>query len=242
MSNETEKPEKNVTCPICGGATIHTVERKTQKYLCQNNECSTKLVVEKECLFMDETKKKDSDIWKKYRYKRFTLSQWNVLTEGGRFLDKEHEVPKECESCGKTEGLSRNIVNIKGKYCCNVCAEILIDKAIIEIPITTTLNIDGYKVKRYVDIESVEIIIGTGIFSEFSGGIADFFGSRSTAFERKLQNAKKLAFKTLKYRAFEKGGNAIVGIDIDYTEFSGNRIGLIANGTIVEIVPISREA
>jgi len=39
----------------------------------------------------------------------------------------------------------------------------------------------------------------------------------------------------LSYRAYELGGNAVVGVDLDYTEFSGNRIGLIANGTIVEV-------
>jgi uncharacterized protein YbjQ (UPF0145 family) len=30
-----------------------------------------------------------------------------------------------------------------------------------------------------------------------------------------------------------KGANAVVGVDIDYTEFSGNRIGVVASGTIV---------
>ena len=48
--------------------------------------------------------------------------------------------------------------------------------------------------------------------------------------------SKKTAFEKLKYFAFEKGGNAVIGIDID--EFSGNRIGVIANGTIVEIEKI----
>lgn len=102
---------------------------------------------------------------------------------------------------------------------------------------TTTNNLDGYTVSQYMDIESVEIVMGTGVFSEFAGDIADFFGARSTAFELKLQKAKKLAFKKLKFLAFEKGANAVIGIDIDYTEFTGNRIGLIANGTLVKIVP-----
>ena len=37
----------------------------------------------------------------------------------------------------------------------------------------------------------------------------------------------------------KKGGDAVVGIDVDYTEFSGNRIGLIVNGTIVKLEPDS---
>lgn len=228
----------NVTCPICGGSTIFT--ERNQKYICQNDECLTKLVLEKEYIYMDETKKKENEIWLKYRYKRLTQSQWDAIREGERIPEIEHkkQEAKECESCGTKGGFLKGLVNIKGKIYCNICAEIFVDKMTKEIPITTTLNIDGYKIKNYIDIESVEIIIGTGIFSEIGGGIADFLGARSMAFERKLQKAKQTAFKTLKYRAFERGGNAVVGIDIDYTEFSGNRIGLIANGTIVEIEPI----
>ncbi len=114
----------------------------------------------------------------------------------------------------------------------------LIEKQIKEIIITTTNHIDGYRVKKYIDIESVEIVIGTGIFSEVTAGIGDIFGLRSNAYEGKLANAKKSAMKLLKYNAYKKGGNAVIGIDIDYTEFSGNRVGLIINGTIVKIEPI----
>jgi uncharacterized protein YbjQ (UPF0145 family) len=51
-------------------------------------------------------------------------------------------------------------------------------------------------------IESVEIVIGTGMFSEMSSGIDDFFGMRSTAFEQKLAKAKDTAFKKLKLISF----------------------------------------
>ncbi|KDR96715.1 Uncharacterized conserved protein YbjQ, UPF0145 family [Peptoclostridium litorale DSM 5388] len=100
---------------------------------------------------------------------------------------------------------------------------------------TSTNNIDGFGVRKYICIESVEIVIGTGVFSEISTGIEDFLGERSTAFENKLKNAKEIAFKKLRMHAAEKGGNAVIGIDIDYTEFTSNRIGLIANGTVVEM-------
>lgn len=148
---------------------------------------------------------------------------------------------KTCESCGESAGLLKGVflTNIKGKDYCAACAKKYVDEATSKIQMTTTVGIDGYKVKRYIDIESVEIVIGTGIFSEFGGEISDFFGARSTAFERKLQKAKQTAFQKLKFKAFEKGGNAVIGVDIDYTEFSGNRVGLIVNGTIVAIEPIT---
>jgi uncharacterized protein YbjQ (UPF0145 family) len=75
----------------------------------------------------------------------------------------------------------------------------------------------------------------TGAFSEFAGDISDFFGARSTEFEQKLKKARKAAITKLRLIGIERGGNAVVGIDLDYTEFSNNRIGVIANGTIVEL-------
>jgi uncharacterized protein YbjQ (UPF0145 family) len=60
--------------------------------------------------------------------------------------------------------------------------------------------------------------------------------------ETKLRAAKDQAMNTLKYIAAEKGANAVIGIDLDYTEFSGNRIALIINGTLVKLASISGTA
>lgn len=143
---------------------------------------------------------------------------------------------KKCCKCGDEAGFLKGISfqHIKGNEYCSSCAAKYVAEAISKIIITTTNHLDGFKVKRYIDIESVEIVAGTGMFSEFGGDVADFFGARATGFELKLQNAKRTALDKLKYAAFEKGGNAVIAIDLDYTEFTGNRIGIIANGTIVE--------
>jgi uncharacterized protein YbjQ (UPF0145 family) len=147
---------------------------------------------------------------------------------------------KKCCSCGDEAGFLKGATFqlIKEKEYCASCAAKYVADAISTILITTTNNVDGFKVKRYIDIESVEIVAGTGMFSEMDGNISDFFGLRSTAFEQKLQKAKRTALDRLRFAAFEKGGNAVIAIDLDYTEFTGNRIGLIANGTIVEIMAI----
>jgi uncharacterized protein YbjQ (UPF0145 family) len=126
---------------------------------------------------------------------------------------------------------------IRGAEYCDECAAKYIREGINQVQMTTTQSIDGHRVARYIDIESVEVIAGSGVLSEFGGDVSDFLGARSSAFEQKLHKAKRTALDKLRFLAFEKGGNAVIGIDLDYTEFSGNRIGLIANGTIVEVVP-----
>ena len=104
------------------------------------------------------------------------------------------------------------------------------------VVVTTTPGLEGWAVTEYLGIESVEFVIGTGPISELVSGVQDFFGARSSPFEKKLQAAKQTAFQTLKYRAAQRGGNAVVGVDLDYIDFDGNRIGLIVNGTVVSAI------
>lgn len=144
---------------------------------------------------------------------------------------------KKCIECGKEGALFKNInfQEIAGRLYCLPCGATYVEKVIAPIPVTTTPTVEGRRIKRYIDIESVEIVIGTGAFSEWQGDVSDFFGARSTAFEQKIRKARKTAVDKLRFVAAERGGNAIVGVDLDFTEFSGNRIGVIANGTVVEL-------
>jgi uncharacterized protein YbjQ (UPF0145 family) len=108
-------------------------------------------------------------------------------------------------------------------------------EAAASVILTTTPKVDGYIARRYLGIESVEYVIGTGLFSEVSGDIADFLGRRSKSFERKLQEAKRTAMEMLRIVAAEAGANAVLSVDLDYAEFSGNRVALILSGTLVEL-------
>lgn len=146
------------------------------------------------------------------------------LTDGAYLCESckaKEAQEKEREATQKAEQLAERLAQLREQA-----------KSVV---LTTTHNIDGHRVVKYLGIESVEFVIGTGLFSELSTGFDDMLGQRSSAFETKLQGAKKIAFETLTFRAAQKGANAIVGIDVDYTEFSGNRVGLIVNGTLVQI-------
>ncbi|MBT3756418.1 MAG: heavy metal-binding domain-containing protein [Candidatus Cloacimonetes bacterium] len=154
----------------------------------------------------------------------------------------------KCSKCGKPLSVLNNRYKINDILYCQSCKDLYrlkekenfpkVKAELEKIIITTTVNVEGYKVEKYLGIESVEIVIGTGPISELVSDFNDFFGQRSTKFEKKLQVAKQMAFSRLKQKALDKSANAIIGIDIDYTEFTGNRIGLIVNGTLVHIVPV----
>ena len=103
--------------------------------------------------------------------------------------------------------------------------------------LTTGYNFDGYKITNYLNVISAEVVLGTGIFSSLGSQFADFTGSRSGTYERKLESAKENALNELKKQAEFLGGNAIIGIDIDYTTFTSDILGVVANGTAVVIEP-----
>jgi uncharacterized protein YbjQ (UPF0145 family) len=150
-------------------------------------------------------------------------------------------MPK-CAKCGN--GVSIFVADLGGgENVCDQCKEKVrvvalakaqeLERLAERVILTTTHSVEGHVIQDYVGIESIEYVIGTGVFSEMTGNIADFFGARSKGFEKKLQVAKQQAMMALKMLAVQKGANAVVGVDIDYTEFSGNRVGLILNGTLV---------
>ena len=147
---------------------------------------------------------------------------------------------KKCSVCGAEKSVVELLPAPMGKdaLICESCQfkrNQAFDEAADRIMITTTNHIECHMVDQYLGIESIEFVIGTGVFSEVTTNWQDFLGRRSTAFEEKLQAGKQAAFKTLKGLAVQKGANAIIGIDLDYTEFSGNRIGLIVSGTLVHV-------
>lgn len=140
----------------------------------------------------------------------------------------------ECDFCKKV-GDRNDFTKIEEKDACWECQNKYILDRTNQIIATTTPTIYGYNAVEYIGIEIVEIVIGTGPLSEISSALSDLVGQRSTAFELKLQEAKQSALTKLKYLTWQKGGNAILSVSLNYTEFDKNRIGLIICGTIVKV-------
>lgn len=104
------------------------------------------------------------------------------------------------------------------------------------ILVTTGYNFDGYEITEYLDVENAECIIGTGIFSELSNSVMDFFGVESKMLKSKLAWAKKNALERLMVKATYKGANGIIGIDYDILTMANNTFVVSINGTLVKAV------
>ena len=103
--------------------------------------------------------------------------------------------------------------------------------------LTTTPTLEGQPIKQYLGIVTGETIIGTNAIKDFMAGLTDFFGGRSTTYEKVLIEAKESALAELQQRAAQKGANAIVGIDLDYETVgaNGGMLMVTVSGTAVVI-------
>ena len=103
--------------------------------------------------------------------------------------------------------------------------------------LTTTPTLEGQPIKQYLGIVTGETIIGANAIKDFMAGLTDFFGGRSTTYEKVLIEAKESALAELQQRAAQKGANAIVGIDHDYETVgaNGGMLMVTVSGTAVVI-------
>ena len=101
--------------------------------------------------------------------------------------------------------------------------------------VTTTNNIEGKRVIRYIGIVTGEAIIGANIVKDFFAGIRDIVGGRSGSYEEGLREAKDIALREMEEQAASLGANAILAVDLDYETLGSNSSMLMvsASGTAV---------
>ncbi len=102
--------------------------------------------------------------------------------------------------------------------------------------VITTPNIEGEKIIKYIGLVSGEAIMGANIFKDFFAGIRDIVGGRSAAYEKELRTAKEIAIQEMVQQAQSMGGNAVIGVDLDYETIGGgggNMLMVSASGTAV---------
>jgi uncharacterized protein YbjQ (UPF0145 family) len=105
--------------------------------------------------------------------------------------------------------------------------------------VVTTPTLEGRRITRYLGLVSGEAILGANIFKDLFAGIRDIVGGRSAAYEQELRKAKNIALEEMEAEATQLGGNAIVGVDLDYETVQmgsgGGMLMVSASGTAVVV-------
>ena len=103
--------------------------------------------------------------------------------------------------------------------------------------VLTTHTVEGKRVRKYLGLVSGEAILGANLFKDLFAGIRDIVGGRAAAYERELHKAKTIAIQEMVNQAQVLGGNAVLGVDLDYETIgqNGSMLMVSASGTAVEI-------
>ena len=106
------------------------------------------------------------------------------------------------------------------------------------IVLTTTANVPNRQIKEVVNIISAEVAVGMNIFKDMFSAVRDVVGGRAGSVQDTLRDLRNQALEELREEAARVGADAVVGVDLDYSEFSGggrSMLFIVANGTAVRL-------
>jgi uncharacterized protein YbjQ (UPF0145 family) len=111
----------------------------------------------------------------------------------------------------------------------------------MDMPITTTFTIEGYRIREYKGIARGIIVRAPTIAQGIIGGLKNIIGGRIGAYTEMCEQARQQAYDLLVKHAREMGGNAIVGMRYDASEVvsKGSATEVLCYGTAVVIEPIN---
>lgn len=104
--------------------------------------------------------------------------------------------------------------------------------------ILTTETSHNLTVTDRLGIVTAECVIGMNVFRDIASSARDLFGGRSETMQRGLRQAREAALTELRLEAYDLGADAVVGVDLDYSEISGggkSMLFLVASGTAVKL-------
>lgn len=116
--------------------------------------------------------------------------------------------------------------------------EHLVEERALERIILTTETAHTLPVAERLDIVTAEVVIGMHLFMDIASAFRDTFGGRSKTMQEGLRDARKTALAELRQEAHALGADAVVGVDLDYSEISGggkSMLFLVASGTAVKL-------
>ncbi len=110
-----------------------------------------------------------------------------------------------------------------------------------QIRLTTAPQVAGADVEREIDIITAECVLGMSFLTDFFAQVRDVAGGRSKSMQAALRSARVTCLAELREEAHAARADAVIAIDLDYSEISGqgkNMLFLVASGTAVRLVDV----
>ena len=106
--------------------------------------------------------------------------------------------------------------------------------------LTTTPSVPCREIDAVLDVVSAECVFGMHLFKDLFASVTDVLGGRSGATQGVLRDARRTVMTELRNEAYGLGADAVVGVDLAYSEFSGggkSMLFVVATGTAVRLAP-----
>jgi len=101
--------------------------------------------------------------------------------------------------------------------------------------VTTTFEIDGYKITRNLGIVRGIVVRSRSLFGTIGASLQTLVGGNITLFTELCEKTRKDAFELMITHAEEQGANAIVGFRYDANEVMQGVTEVLAYGTAVVV-------
>ena len=166
-----------------------------------------------------------------------------------------HQVHLPCATCKRTtphrfEYPSEDYSNMAMCETCETLREISIEvrnqlaepsaeSAAQLVTLTTAPSLAGHEIVETVEIVTAECVMAMSIFADFSAALRDLVGGRSSGLQDTLRSARRSCLAELKKEAAALNANAVIGVDLAYSEISAggkSMLFLVASGTAVRVV------
>ena len=135
--------------------------------------------------------------------------------------------------CKKCEKFFNEADLVEG-YCSSCAPDMLhtFNEKINSIIITTETSID-IPIEERIEVIFSEHVYGLNIVKDFFSSIRDVVGGRVKSIEQPIRNTNQIIIKEMKEKAYNLGGDAVIGLKIDYSTYTG-MISIVAVGTVVK--------
>lgn len=109
------------------------------------------------------------------------------------------------------------------------------EEVIRQILVTTEMQ-PNISIKQRLGIVSAEVAYGMNIFKDIFSSVRNIVGGRSEAIQKTMRDSRETVLFELKREAHALGANAVVAVDLDYTQIGDAGWGMVlvvATGTAV---------
>lgn len=112
------------------------------------------------------------------------------------------------------------------------------------IKLFTTDRVEGHKIESYLGMITAHQVAGTGFFTDLTASFSDWFGGKSGAYREEMNRLFEDVKDNLQDQATALGGNAIIGVKVDFDNISAKNMSMFMvsmQGTAVKLKQIDSE-